>query len=93
MGEKIIDEVFSELDEHELIELSSIYGMALLDHKDLMALAIAKKMTVAEAYLECKRAQRQIAERVQQLKKKEEERKKMLQVAQAIQEEREKERK
>lgn len=63
------------LDVEQLLDLSSIYGFILRDHKDLVQMALAKKVTVAQAYADVCRAQRAIAERVTQLKKKEAEKK------------------
>ena len=55
------------LNEEQLLDLASVYRMIQQDHKDLIALATAHKVTIAKVYWECEKAQKAIAYRVKQL--------------------------
>jgi hypothetical protein len=66
---QLLQEFMVQLTVPELLDVSSIYGMVLNNHEDLIALAVAYKKPLAQVYWECKRAQQLISERVRQLQK------------------------
>lgn len=58
-----------DLSEGDLLDISSVYGMVLMNHEDLVALAVAYRKPLAVVYWECKKAQNLIAERVRMMKR------------------------
>jgi hypothetical protein len=54
----------------ELLDLQSIYNMIMGDHKDLVTLAVAHDISVAEAYYDCKIANELLAGKVKELEAK-----------------------
>ena len=64
----------TDLGRAELLDLASVYSGITINSDHLVTLAAAHRCSVAEVYWECVKAQRQIAERVRQLSKREAER-------------------